>query len=414
MAVDYNTAVGGMANDLALLNVIRAKNGLPLHYTTIGRLSASATMRAGAGVNNQFRDPAATDLESLTTTDAPAGVTTAQVLSRSVLGGGDILTPTLSSELNTGPSFEITILDSQKFYQGILGSVPFTTVETYLHQGYDPDLIMRLFVEAVVYRAKEDQGTYKKGDVVHVLRNAPSGKDSTAFLTAFACYSLAANSVPGTPTPIAPLSRVASADPEDPTRFSLEDLARFDGRTLGLRGAMTANHDDDDEVIVVRPGGDRRGPQLVRDRTCRPLVSLTGVSTSTNERPFLPPSEPLFVGNSQIELNIDNKNVVVDATVELIFRSPEGVIRYVGGYLAGTETDPGETYQLSDGPLFSVRSGSMPGAAATARLLGQTYSLPADETLRRNGQVLAIIQQLVNLQKESSDRPTTIPFQLIP
>lgn len=45
IGVEYNAAVAGMANELTLLNIVRAKEDMPLHYTTVNRLTGSVTVK---------------------------------------------------------------------------------------------------------------------------------------------------------------------------------------------------------------------------------------------------------------------------------------------------------------------------------------------------------------------------------
>lgn len=427
IAVDYNTAVSGMANEVTLLNIVRAKEGLPLHYTSIGRLTGNVTMKASGNVNGQIKDNTRTTVDTLANTTAPAGTTIVQTLSDTVVRGGDVLIPTLGGEISTGPSFDITILDSQKFYQGILAPVPFTTIETYLNQGYDNELILRLFVESVVYRAKAEyrspDGLFviPQGTVLAVKRNAASGPESREFLTQYGCYQLVGGVVPGKSKVIGPISRVTLADSGKAKPLSVEDLLRFDGKSYELDGQLGANSAGDAEVFIKRLGAAGRAPQFLLRRECYALQSVSDerepIELGPTKIPAAPPAEPTFVGDGRMMvLGPDNKALIIEATGEIVFRSPEGVIRFLGAYLAASE-DPAraaETYRLAGLPIFSVQTGNVRGAVVSTDLLGQRYSIANNGNLRRNGEVLAIVQQLVNLQKESSDRPVTIPIQLLP
>jgi hypothetical protein len=44
----------------------------------------------------------------------------------------------------SGPSFDINILDTQQFYQGVPQEVPLSTVQTFVNQDFDKNLVMRL------------------------------------------------------------------------------------------------------------------------------------------------------------------------------------------------------------------------------------------------------------------------------
>ena len=98
---------------------------------------------------------------------------------------------------------------------------------------------------------------------------------------------------------------------------------------------------------------------------------------------------------------------------EITFRSTEGVIRYVGRYLQAYELDPERAPRVGNMPLFSVVRGQPGSSLVTATILGRRYSIPDDQYRRRNMQVLALVQQLVNLHKESSERPVTVPVRVL-
>jgi hypothetical protein len=47
-------------------------------------------------------------------------------------------------------------------------------------------------------------------------------------------------------------------------------------------------------------------------------------------------------------------------------------------------------------------------------VLGRRYSVTNDENRRRNMSVIALVEQLINLQKSATDRPVTVPVQVVP
>ena len=97
----------------------------------------------------------------------------------------------------------------------------------------------------------------------------------------------------------------------------------------------------------------------------------------------------------------------------MTFRSTESLIRFVGRYVEAAERRPSETYALGGTPLFSVTTASAPGDVVRTSLLGRRYAIVNDANRRRNMLVLALIEQLVNLQKGSSGHPVTVPVQVI-
>jgi hypothetical protein len=203
--VEYNAAAAAMADQLTLLNIVRAEEHMPIFYTSIGRLSGSIQVTASGGFNAQIKTAAPTDTSTLTnanttgtavssmtgtsttpssiqtavgpgaatttttttggttttssTTTAPvaaAGTTITNLLSHAVTSGGDVYTPSVGGQVVSGPSFDIQILDTQQFYQGVLQEVPFSTVETFINQGIDDRLLIRLLIERIEFRLQED------------------------------------------------------------------------------------------------------------------------------------------------------------------------------------------------------------------------------------------------------------------
>ena len=166
--VNYNSTIEGITNELTLLNVVRAKEGLPLHYTSVQRLTGSLTLKAIGGFNAQVKAAAPTDLTSST-----AATALTSVVSRSVVSGGNIYTPTIGGEVNTGPSFDVNILDTQVFYQGILASIPFSTIKNFLLQGYDSKWLISLLAERIDFRLKQATPGFSKpkGTLLRTIRN---------------------------------------------------------------------------------------------------------------------------------------------------------------------------------------------------------------------------------------------------
>jgi hypothetical protein len=266
-SVEYNTAAADMANQLTLLNIVRAKEHMPIFYTSIARLTGSLQVTASGAFNGQFKTASPTDTSSLTnakttgnadtmtkgtsttptvtnttynadgsvagsvtngggttntssTTTGPianAGTVVTDVMSHAVTSGGNLYAPTVGGQVIGGPSFDIQILDTQQFYQGVLQETPFSTVETFLDQGFDDKLLMRLLIERIEFVLHDDMRkdgkkdgvvTRHAGDLVRVLHNAasdkpipvPSGqtnlypddflKPSTAFVTFVECHRL--------------------------------------------------------------------------------------------------------------------------------------------------------------------------------------------------------------------------------
>lgn len=63
-------------------------------------------------------------------------------------------------------------------------------------------------------------------------------------------------------------------------------------------------------------------------------------------------------------------------------------------------------------PLFQLAQKRDRSALLAVRFMDQDYSIP--ESGFRSMQIVTIIQQLINLQKESSERALSIPVRAVP
>jgi hypothetical protein len=363
---------------------------------------------------------------------APAGTTLTDTLVNQAVTGGNGITPQFGGEIDSGPVFEIAIFDTQNFEQGILGGVTFSTVENYIDQGFDNQLLLRLLVDRIEIRVKEDQtdaaGKIRvaAGTLVQTLVNEPSGPKAKEFAGQMACYELQAVVSPRSDKVLAPLSRITRPAAGGSDALKFDDLAKLDGKTLDLKGVVTANPADDANVQIVRPSDRKRAPHL-EPVTCAAIYSLadplTGVIALPPKLPDTPPEDIKYVGHGKVFL-LDyvkgDRGHEVDADMQITFRSPEGVIRFLGRYLKATVTKPDATWTLpgasDDGtkPLFSVTKADVRDPVVSTELLGERYSIPKGPHLSENMLVLALVEQLINLQKSNADKPSTLPVQLLP
>lgn len=483
-SVEYNDAAAGMANQVTLLNIVRAKEDLPAFYTSFTRLSGSTLVTMGGGINAQLKTASPVDTSStqtatpntttttvtntsgssgsstspstpgnLTSTmtgtssslaDAVAtatGPTVTTIASRAVTSGGNLFTPSVTGQVVSGPSFDINILDTQTFYLGILGNIPFSTVEIFQRQDYDEELLLRLLVERIEYRLKGPVPNFKKpvGTPLKTLRNVvsekagdPLDKEAQGFADAVACLYLGGKD--SDPKPLAPLSRVTLSKDKDgkPAGLTITDLAAFNGQGLAIQGTITVDPANDTNVEVVRPSADKRVPTLTPGKPCNyalviPPKAPDKDSVAPAERktitvqqlqltpPPNPPADPTVISQGRVIVLGDDGRSAVEAPADIYvtFRSPEGVIRFLGKYLNAAEHNRTNTYQVGLYPLFSVCEHHCGTSLVSAEVLGQRYFIPDDDNRRRNMQVMGLVEELVNLQKSSSDHPVTTAVHVI-
>ena len=399
IGVDHNTAAAGIANELTLLNILRAREDFPLHYTQINRLSGTFTVRGSMGINDAIREAATTTTTRNAVTTSATPSTVAEV-TRQVVEGVDVITPNFGAEISMNPSLDVIVLDGQKFYQGITAAIPFSTVQNILSQTSDQKLLlMMLLIERIDFRDVDDNSP-RKGEVRFFWSNQ-SVAEMPAFLASIVCYDLAAQTETRTAVPLVPVSRLPRGRNGELTGMRLEDLALLDGTRLELSGPIGISPGADARVMIQRPRPDRGGANL--RRTCNPPDLRT------------PPPDPVYQENNRALVYSPDGKTSSDLAIqpEITFRSTEGVIRYVGRYLQAYELDPERAPRVGNMPLFSVVRGQPGSSLVTATILGRRYSIPDDQYRRRNMQVLALVQQLVNLHKESSERPVTVPVRVL-
>lgn len=417
MNVEYNTAVSGMANELTLLNIVRAKEDLPLHFTRVSRLGGGLTLKGSASSNVAIRGNQTTD----TTQTATAGSAVTTTVTEAILEGIDVVTPNVGVDVNTGPTFDVEILDTQKFYQGILSAIPFSTFENYIGQAYPDQLIMRLLIERINFR--DGREGPNKGRLLFTWENAATGPQAVAFANDISCYRLVGRNQQRSAIALAPVSRLNRTPGNPSVTLSLEDLAQLDGSRLELSEPINRDPRRDPLVTIQRPRADVRVADLVflgRDErtiavdadkaaACRNQVGLGSEALQT------PPPERVYLGDyTALVLGPDRRSdLQIRVEPEMVLRSTDSVIRFVGHYLRGREENPTETPLLEGQPLFSLVQRRISNSIVSTSLLGQRYSIANDANRQRNMLVLAIIQQLVNLHKESTNPPVTVPVRVV-
>ena len=530
--VEYNTAIYGMANQLTLLNIVRAEKGLPTFYTSISRLSGSITVKAvasmgaqikasqptttnstntqtanGTGSSTSFMNGSGGSTSTATTNGASetqaistgssgntntdmannstvvtnggttntssaigatttAATTVTNLVQTAVSRGGNIYTPNVSGEIDSGPSFDINILDTQAFYQGILSGIDGKTFLNYLDQGADSDLLMRLLVAKIEFKANNDGVNYKKGQVIWTWNNAPldnilATAKSTSFWPIAQCYALSTQQTKPDDTSIALVSSVnLSANGHDGMKLS--DLALLDGTQLGLKYTSRKNDppgakppakdksyigsDDvsNDNLLIVKPGQKKESLALFL-RPSSPTANCEfpdkGVNSLFSNRKMFDPrpvSTDSDVGDvtnrasdqgELIPFTDDVRGTAIPVTLDVVTRSPESVIQYIGSYLReypAQNAIPDE-FKLRHIPLFAVTEGRCPREVVGVDLMGKHYCIDNDDNDQRtaggsgNGSqvsrdmtVLALVEQLIDLNKSATDRPTTVPVEVVP
>lgn len=445
--VEYNSALASMNNEQTLLNILRARDGMPTHFSSVSQFRGTINLTAGAGLNAQLNGSGVTDAtgsgtssttetttSNTTTLSAPGAppgtqtvastvatpVATTSLL-RTVARTGDVFTPQVSGQIASGTAFDVDVYDTQKFFQGITGAVPFSTIESFLAENIDDRTIALLLIARVDFRIEQDVGEHQKGTTIRSLVNDPNNLTHMSEFRAFVeCYELGSATIPKKMTPLIALSRITRGADGKLVPLELDKIVAVDGEKFDFsQEAVPGKPDKDDDIYLDRVTAEQRVARLSpRFANCKGpndrivLVRLPSGKEVDVAVPVNPPPDPIYLGEDYALLFANGKQQVVKVRMEITARSPEGVYRYLGAYLANGL----ENSVLIDGkPLFSIADGRFPDALAQANYRRRYYSLVnLPGTHQRNAQIFTILQQLINLQKEASERPTTIPVRAIP
>ena len=414
IGVEYNSAVAGMTNEVTLLNILRAKEGLPSHYTSLNRISGALTIKATGGFNVALKQSSPTISGS--TSNAPAGTTVASGLS--TLKGGNVYTPSLGGEVDTGPSFDLNILDTQAFYQGIMAPVPFSTVDDLIIQGYQGQYLLSLLAARFEFKLlKPVEGI-----------NMPAGATVLTFDSAderfkalLGCYGL--SGATASPKIIAPLSRLTHDGKGEVAALKLSELASLDGQKLDLDGSVQGDPRLDDAVQVVRPPSEKRVALLTpTDQCVAEARSRIGTELKPSQQnpqvlvPRRPPAHQEYLGLGYALISTDDHSSTRVANVEigLLFRSPEGLIRRLGECLREAETNDEAVCTLQGETVFALKKGEGGPSLASARILSKRYYVADDPRRAVTLRTLGLVEQLINLQKSGTNSPVTVPVRVVP
>jgi hypothetical protein len=116
-AADYRDTTANAGDAQLLLNILRAKDNLPIHFYDLSNIHGSVQWSAGAGASVPF---------ALNNSATPA--TAAPLVS-----------------LQNNPSFDVGTSDTQDFTRGILSQIDPIVVKAFFDQGVDPRIMLLLF-----------------------------------------------------------------------------------------------------------------------------------------------------------------------------------------------------------------------------------------------------------------------------
>ena len=454
IAIDYNKTVAETTDALTLLNIVRAQNRRPMHFTSFsqftGGMTVSATPTFGSSVGGVAVD---------TARDAAAMAT-----GSTVKNGATNLSSGITGSISTSPSFDIKIHNDQDFYNGITTSVDTAIIHHFLRQGWREDLLAYLFIEEVrIYEAGNPQPIITiENDPDHA--DPDKFEDTDAFGAFVACTNLVAGELDAKPKTLIQFDYENRHDVEGSNyngiltgKFDAAELTaitKLDGEEFDyLKSAGGKHH-------IGRPGKQRHviafrlEPSNGEGSPCEQRadqnktnkwnliekkLTTEGAHLRTGSRTDF--SESLLSNDDTIGQSFncttkrEDKNTFIakeefeECRIEADIRSVLSVLYFLGEYIRSEHC----SYYLkpdSDAPeaLLVVHSETRTSKCENKEgremrviqtsLDGEDYWVPKGggdrfSSSHRSMQVIALVQQLLNLQKSADTAPRTSTVRLV-
>jgi hypothetical protein len=450
MAVDHNEFVAQTTNRQTVLNILRAREREPIHYTTFGPVSGTMRATGAAGLNPVFNEDggSVTNTGTSTLNAGPTGTPTGSVATTTITEvlteGATNWTPSVSVGVNTGTDFQVVTNATQEFYRGILGPLSSNLVVHFLRQGYPPDLLSHIVIAEVQFTAKLIGPNGEEHLITFPpIHNAPDeALSAAAFAAAIRCRQLSYSPrpVPERKLPVAALSDLAGIDaavlgrvraaPSDAAPYQLLTPARteFD---------LALTPPDAEGCVATRALLNRRVAEWVATQNLRPRGPQADSSGPADQPLISSQTSPTAAGGASRDLTLEGgpsfgakaffdqelpPGWTSELLIDMTFRSVEGIIYYLGEYVRDESTSP-MLRDLSECPVpphecipvLRIRPLSQVPAAqrfADVSYRGRAYAVPLSgrhigPEAGRSSQAIALVQQLLNLHRSASDAPTT-------
>jgi hypothetical protein len=153
-ALDYFKANDLAANQIILLNILRAKDGAPLHFSELSQIRGQLSVQASASSTFPF-----------------GPLAHATMLPRRLA--------TVGFTVSSAPSFDISSLDTKDFTDGVMTPISPQTAEFFLDEGIDYRMVLMLLVSGI-----------RTAGSPEMLLNAPESSRSVCYAVRPAQFSV--------------------------------------------------------------------------------------------------------------------------------------------------------------------------------------------------------------------------------
>jgi len=423
-AISTNQAVEAETNSILVINILRARDGVPTYYSDISHLRGS--------------------LQTQASIQAPIGFGHyANWTGRSLISPG--------ASVQTNPSFDVAPLNTQGFTEGINEPLDICVFECYLDRAIPPYTILELFVDKI------EDVTYQNGkatitpyynvpcDVPETdcgLRSAETGERyfdakirywTQPYLFLHPYKLLSPYGPPfaigrfGTDAPqMRDFSGVANAGltlrPDGPASvnsalrtYRLYTVSNNIAFCVGAQNPISSNRGNLDVTVRSQDGSHETTRAYEVIRVAPNTVSSTSATVSESVDPSACVKDEVFATDKPSGVESESHTI-------LHFRSVDGMIEFLGRMLRVpprlrplnfeiSVDDPGTSrFDVSyQGQNYYVHNRRRRFAGRTGCGDGATDPMCEDRTL----EILRLVNQLLNLNKSQNELPSTGAVQVV-
>jgi hypothetical protein len=402
-ALDYNRVVEDFTNNIMVTNILRARDRAPLHYSDIGSIQVTTTSATAAQAIFPILAP------TLSTT--PGNVQLGSV------------------SLTNAPLVNVATLDTDDFIRGITTPITGDTIKHFLDEGLDPRVAMLLFFDGIkgyqdnfrvqlpseyVLMRSRSHKTCPYGDnethyCINIsagekVMNDPDNNEFWKYLTIvnYEYYGLYANEY-------RELQNVGRFAPS--LKTALKDVTAPDPAKIQLASDGTIYAVLPDTRVMLCRSLNPNDPYLKKhEGLFEHAANRIPATTNDHFRIFSLSEIAQPVGQLSTVCTSGRIRVRSDLHPEIPIlypRSPQGMIEFLGALLrlqrkegrvitVGVEPSSGALFSLSNNPA---------GARFTVTYHGESYYVKEANSSDHTLEVLALLNQMLDLYKSAKDVP---------
>ena len=402
---NYSQPAADLKNELILLNIARSANYQPMHFIRITGITNSSTVSATAGLGASLPQRGRSFTDTFDNQGNLSGVQTV------VGSSAATYTPTLGGAFAFNPVINYEILDSKEFYNGILAPLSDENFSYFYSQGWNENMLEMLLIEKVTLNIP--------GYEIKKLDNDPNNETN---IGEFRMFSSCLKTSPGKKES----SESKFTYEAKPKGFSIKEL----NQVSDILDKTGWSVNEKDRQFVRKTGGG--AGVSVNFEECK--KHLSKISSKTNDSK-----------NQKKAVLANEEKKEQEPSVEIVFRSTQGVIYYMGECLrevtdkqSGTKPYPcfydktnvgtGTNGEISRKYISYIQehsNGFFPNSSILqTELNGKKYFIPnaIKEDCTENPKLektkskctaenrtfssISFIDQLLSLQQEESNSPT--------